>query len=430
MSNPAPLAARMRPQSLAEYRGQAHLLAEGQALRTALDSGQLHSMIFWGPPGVGKTTLARLIAQHSDAHFITVSAVLAGVKDIRQAVEEAKRERQYGRRTVLFIDEVHRFNKAQQDAFLPYVEDGTLIFVGATTENPSFEINNALLSRARVYPLHALDAESQLAILRHACEKEGWQCSDELLSELALQADGDARRALNLLELAMDIMRDRGSEQTIDADAVSQAMSHQPRRFDKGGDLFYEQISALHKSVRGSSPDGALYWLIRMLDGGCDPIYVARRLVRMASEDIGNADPRALRICLDAWDVQERLGSPEGELALAQAVAYLAAAPKSNAVYTAFNALKKRIASDPSHDVPMHLRNAPSKLMKAQGFGEGYRYAHDEPDAYAAGESYLPEALHGEHFYQPVDRGLERKIAEKMRYLQQLDAQSPHKRYP
>ncbi|MGB2255960.1 MAG: replication-associated recombination protein A, partial [Spongiibacter marinus] len=339
-------------------------------------------------------------------------------------------ERQYGRRTVLFIDEVHRFNKAQQDAFLPYVEDGTLIFVGATTENPSFEINNALLSRARVYPLHALDAESQLAILRHACEEEGWQCSDELLSELALQADGDARRALNLLELAMDIMRDRGSEQTIDADAVSQAMSHQPRRFDKGGDLFYEQISALHKSVRGSSPDGALYWLIRMLDGGCDPIYVARRLVRMASEDIGNADPRALRICLDAWDVQERLGSPEGELALAQAVAYLAAAPKSNAVYTAFNALKKRIASDPSHDVPMHLRNAPSKLMKAQGFGEGYRYAHDEPDAYAAGESYLPEALHGEHFYQPVDRGLERKIAEKMRYLQQLDAQSPHKRYP
>lgn len=430
MSNPAPLAARMRPQSLAEYRGQAHLLAEGQALRTALDSGQLHSMIFWGPPGVGKTTLARLIAQHSDAHFITVSAVLAGVKDIRQAVEEAKRERQYGRRTVLFIDEVHRFNKAQQDAFLPYVEDGTLIFVGATTENPSFEINNALLSRAWVYPLHALDAESQLAILRHACEEEGWQCSDELLSELALQADGDARRALNLLELAMDIMRDRGSEQTIEADAVSQAMSHQPRRFDKGGDLFYEQISALHKSVRGSSPDGALYWLIRMLDGGCDPIYVARRLVRMASEDIGNADPRALRICLDAWDVQERLGSPEGELALAQAVAYLAAAPKSNAVYTAFNALKKRIASDPSHDVPMHLRNAPSKLMKAQGFGEGYRYAHDEPDAYAAGESYLPEALHGEHFYQPVDRGLERKIAEKMRYLQQLDAQSPHKRYP
>lgn len=426
----APLAARMRPASLADYRGQQHLLGEGQALRRALDAGQLHSMIFWGPPGVGKTTLARLIAQHSDAHFLSLSAVLAGVKDIRKAVEVAQQEQRYGRRTVLFIDEVHRFNKAQQDAFLPYVEDGTLIFVGATTENPSFEINNALLSRARVYPLRALDTDELLDILQHACAEEGWQCEPVLLEMLARQADGDARRALNLLELAMDVARDEDRDnREIGQNAIDQALSHQPRRFDKGGDLFYEQISALHKSVRGSSPDGALYWLLRMLDGGCDPIYIARRLVRMASEDIGNADPRALRLCLDAWDVQERLGSPEGELALAQAVSYLAAAPKSNAVYTAFNALKRRIAQDPSYDVPMHLRNAPTKMMKGQGFGEGYRYAHDEPGGYAAGESYLPEALHGETFYHPVDRGLEKKIGEKLRYLQQLDADSPNKRY-
>ncbi len=426
----APLAARMRPASLADYRGQQHLLGEGQALRRALDAGQLHSMIFWGPPGVGKTTLARLIAQHSDAHFLSLSAVLAGVKDIRKAVEVAQQEQCYGRRTVLFIDEVHRFNKAQQDAFLPYVEDGTLIFVGATTENPSFEINNALLSRARVYPLRALDTDELLDILQHACAEEGWQCEPVLLEMLARQADGDARRALNLLELAMDVARDEDRDnREIGQNAIDQALSHQPRRFDKGGDLFYEQISALHKSVRGSSPDGALYWLLRMLDGGCDPIYIARRLVRMASEDIGNADPRALRLCLDAWDVQERLGSPEGELALAQAVSYLAAAPKSNAVYTAFNALKKRIAQDPSYDVPMHLRNAPTKMMKGQGFGEGYRYAHDEPGGYAAGENYLPEALHGETFYHPVDRGLEKKIGEKLRYLQQLDADSPNKRY-
>lgn len=426
----APLAARMRPASLADYRGQQHLLGEGQALRRALDAGQLHSMIFWGPPGVGKTTLARLIAQHSDAHFLSLSAVLAGVKDIRKAVEVAQQEQRYGRRTVLFIDEVHRFNKAQQDAFLPYVEDGTLIFVGATTENPSFEINNALLSRARVYPLRALDTDELLDILQHACAEEGWQCEPVLLEMLARQADGDARRALNLLELAMDVARDEDRDnREIGQNAIDQALSHQPRRFDKGGDLFYEQISALHKSVRGSSPDGALYWLLRMLDGGCDPIYIARRLVRMASEDVGNADPRALRLCLDAWDVQERLGSPEGELALAQAVSYLAAAPKSNAVYTAFNALKRRIAQDPSYDVPMHLRNAPTKMMKGQGFGEGYRYAHDEPGGYAAGESYLPEALHGETFYHPVDRGLEKKIGEKLRYLQQLDADSPNKRY-
>ena len=422
------LARKWRPRTFHELVGQTHVQ---RALVNALDQGRLHhAYLFTGTRGVGKTTLARLIAQHSDAHFLSLSAVLAGVKDIRKAVEVAQQEQRYGRRTVLFIDEVHRFNKAQQDAFLPYVEDGTLIFVGATTENPSFEINNALLSRARVYPLRALDTDELLDILQHACAEEGWQCEPVLLEMLARQADGDARRALNLLELAMDVARDEDRDnREIGQNAIDQALSHQPRRFDKGGDLFYEQISALHKSVRGSSPDGALYWLLRMLDGGCDPIYIARRLVRMASEDIGNADPRALRLCLDAWDVQERLGSPEGELALAQAVSYLAAAPKSNAVYTAFNALKKRIAQDPSYDVPMHLRNAPTKMMKGQGFGEGYRYAHDEPGGYAAGENYLPEALHAVTFYHPVDRGLEKKIGEKLRYLQQLDADSPNKRY-
>ncbi|NKI17502.1 replication-associated recombination protein A [Spongiibacter sp. KMU-166] len=424
----APLAARMRPQRLEDYRGQQHILGDGQPLRRALETGQLHSMIFWGPPGVGKTTLAQLIALRVDAHFIQLSAVLAGVKDIRNAVEQARQALACGRRTILFIDEVHRFNKAQQDAFLPYVEDGTVIFVGATTENPSFEINNALLSRARVYPLRALAQSDILEILTHSLEAEGWPVEPSVLQHLAEQADGDARRALNLLELAMDMAQQEGSGELSD-ELVSRAMSHQPRRFDKGGDLFYEQISALHKSVRGSSPDGALYWLVRMLDGGCDPVYIARRLLRMASEDIGNADPRALRICIDAWDVQERLGSPEGELALAQAVCYLAAAPKSNAVYSAFNRLRKEIAESPSYDVPMHLRNAPSKLMKSQGFGEGYRYAHDEPEAYAAGENYLPEALGDKRFYEPVPRGLEKKIGEKLRYLRQLDAQSPYKRY-
>lgn len=424
----APLAARMRPQRLEDYRGQQHILGDGQPLRRALETGQLHSMIFWGPPGVGKTTLAQLIALRVDAHFIQLSAVLAGVKDIRNAVEQARQALACGRRTILFIDEVHRFNKAQQDAFLPYVEDGTVIFVGATTENPSFEINNALLSRARVYPLRALAQSDILEILTHSLEAEGWPVEPGVLQHLAEQADGDARRALNLLELAMDMAQQEGSGELSD-ELVSRAMSHQPRRFDKGGDLFYEQISALHKSVRGSSPDGALYWLVRMLDGGCDPVYIARRLLRMASEDIGNADPRALRICIDAWDVQERLGSPEGELALAQAVCYLAAAPKSNAVYSAFNRLRKEIAESPSYDVPMHLRNAPSKLMKSQGFGEGYRYAHDEPEAYAAGENYLPEALGDKRFYEPVPRGLEKKIGEKLRYLRQLDAQSPYKRY-
>ncbi|MFT5888214.1 MAG: putative ATPase [Zhongshania sp.] len=435
-----PLAARMRPQTLSHYLGQEHLLAEGKPLRLSLDSGQLHSMIFWGPPGVGKTTLAQIIAQLCDAHFISISAVLAGVKDIRAAVEEAKKQQMYRRRTILFIDEVHRFNKAQQDAFLPYVEDGTVIFVGATTENPSFEINNALLSRARVYQLKAIGDAALMRIIQHACEHEGWQIDSEQMEKIARHADGDARRALNLIELAGDMLvqeskdlegkvhQGKGST-VLSAHLIEQVLSGQPRRFDKGGDLFYEQISALHKSVRGSSTDGALYWFARMLDGGCEPLYIARRLVRMASEDIGNADPRALRLCLDAWDVQERLGSPEGELAMAQAVCYLAAAPKSNAVYTAYNAIRRDIATSPSYDVPMHLRNAPSAMMKKQGFGDAYRYAHDEPDAYAAGENYLPEAIHERVYYQPVERGLEKKISEKLRYLQKLDASATNKRY-
>ncbi|MBQ0758931.1 MAG: putative ATPase [Zhongshania sp.] len=424
-----PLAARMRPQTLEYYLGQEHLLAEDKPLRRALDSGQLHSMIFWGPPGVGKTTLAQLIAQLCDAHFISISAVLAGVKDIRAAVEEAKKQQFFQRRTILFIDEVHRFNKAQQDAFLPYVEDGTVIFVGATTENPSFEINNALLSRARVYQLKALNDEALARIIQHAAERERWEIDATQITRIAAHADGDARRALNLIELAGDMVLSLGDQRVLNEHIVDQILNGQPRRFDKGGDLFYEQISALHKSVRGSSADGALYWFARMLDGGCEPLYIARRLVRMASEDIGNADPRALRICLDAWDVQERLGSPEGELAMAQAVCYLAAAPKSNAVYAAYNAVRRDIAAAPSYDVPMHLRNAPTGMMKTQGFGEGYRYAHDEVDAYAAGENYLPEEIKDNVYYQPVERGLEKKIAEKMRYLRQRDAAAPHTRY-
>ncbi len=424
----APLAARMRPQTLDHYLGQDHLLAPDKPLRRALDSGQLHSMIFWGPPGVGKTTLAQLIAQLCDAHFISISAVLAGVKDIRAAVEEAKQQQFFQRRTILFIDEVHRFNKAQQDAFLPFVEDGTVIFVGATTENPSFEINNALLSRARVYQLNALSDAAIVDIVAHAANCEGWQLGQDQIERIARHADGDGRRALNVLEIAGDMLGGNGASE-LSADIIDQVLSGQPRRFDKGGDLFYEQISALHKSVRGSSVDGALYWFARMLDGGCEPLYVARRLVRMASEDIGNADPRALRLCLDAWETQERLGSPEGELAMAQAVCYLAAAPKSNAVYTAYNAVRKEIAASPSYEVPMHLRNAPTSMMKDQGFGGGYRYAHDEPDAYAAGENYLPEEIKDSVYYQPVNRGLEKKISEKLRYLQELDDSASHKRY-
>lgn len=427
-----PLAAKMRPRRLEQYIGQQHVLGQGKPLREALESNQLHSMILWGPPGVGKTSLAKLVSEICDAHFITLSAVLAGVKDIRAAVEEARHHQSGGRQTILFIDEVHRFNKAQQDAFLPFVEDGTVIFIGATTENPSFELNNALLSRTRIYKLRSLDHKDIASIMLNACKQDrsfSVQLDQEQLDQLSMASDGDARRALNLLELSLELAPEQGGTKHIDADTVAEVLDGFVRRFDKGGDLFYEQISALHKSVRGSSPDGALYWLCRMLDGGCDALYIARRVVRMASEDIGNADPRALEIALNAWNVQERLGSPEGELAIAQAVIYMASAAKSNAVYKAFNQAMADIQQQPSYDVPDHLRNAPTTMMKDLGYGGEYRYAHDEPEAYAAGENYLPEAVKDIEYYQPVDRGLEKKIAEKMNYLRELDKNSKIRRY-
>lgn len=432
-----PLAARMRPRNLDDYIGQEHLLAPGKPLREAISRGQLHSMILWGPPGVGKTSLAKLFAEQANARFETLSAVLSGVKEIRAAVAAAQQERISTRRkTILFVDEVHRFNKSQQDAFLPYVEDGTFIFIGATTENPSFELNNALLSRCRVYVLRGLHAEQLKDVLLQALKdnerglgSQSISIDEDTLMTLAQAADGDARKSLNLLEIAADLADEQGDKKIIDEQVVAEVLASDVRRFDKGGDIFYEQISALHKSVRGSSPDGALYWLARMLDGGCDPLYIARRVVRMASEDIGNADPRALPLCLSAWDVQERLGSPEGELAIAQAVVYLACAPKSNAVYNAFNQVRADIRSQPAYDVPMHLRNAPTKLMKNMDYGAGYRYAHDEPGAYAAGENYLPEEIAGAHYYDPVERGLELKIQEKLTHLRELDKQSKKQRY-
>jgi len=429
-ANYQPLAARMRPTGLDNYFGQEHLLAKGKPLREALDAGILHSMILWGPPGVGKTSLAKLIAALCDAHFISLSAVLSGVKEIRAAIDEAKQQAALGRQTILFIDEVHRFNKAQQDAFLPFVEDGTVIFIGATTENPSFELNNALLSRTRVYRLQSLTDDALLQIVQQALAKQGGAVSIALpqLARLVQAADGDARRALNLLELVLD-MAGMQNKNAVDVAVMDEVLSGHVRRFDKGGDLFYEQISALHKAVRGSSPDAALYWYVRMLDGGCDPLYIARRVVRMATEDIGNADPRALQLALNAWDVQERLGSPEGELAIAQAVVYMACAAKSNAVYAAYNAARKDIADAPSYDVPLHLRNAPTSLMKSSGYGTEYRYAHDEPMGYAAGENYFPEELKDKSYYHPVDRGLEKKIAEKLAYLRGLDVASSTKRY-
>lgn len=427
-----PLAARMRPHTLEEFVGQSHLVGHGRPLQQVVERHTLHSMVLWGPPGTGKTTLALLLAESVDAHVEKLSAVMSGVKDIREVVKRAQQLRaDQGKVTVLFVDEVHRFNKAQQDAFLPYIEDGTLILIGATTENPSFELNNALLSRTRIYVLKRVDNDDILRVIdaalkdkEHGLGSRRIKISPELKNRIVLYADGDVRQALNMLEIIADFAVEEDGHEIITEVAVNEVLKGTVRRFDKGGDLFYEQISALHKSVRGSSPDAALYWFARMLDGGCDPEYIARRALRMASEDIGNADPRALSITLDAWQTFQRLGSPEGELALAQAIVYLACAAKSNAVYEAVHQAMQDAKDYGSLDVPFHLRNAPTRLMKDLGYGKKYRYAHDEKEAYAAGENYFPDEMDEKQYYFPVERGLEKQIKEKLDYLKELDKNS------
>jgi putative ATPase len=418
----APLAERLRPKTVEEVVGQRHLLGEGKPLWVALRSGKPHSMILWGPPGVGKTTLARLMATAFKAEFIAISAVLAGVKEIREAVERARLTReQYGRSTIMFVDEVHRFNKSQQDAFLPHVESGLLTFIGATTENPSFEVNGALLSRAQVYVLESLGPEDLDQLIVRGFEAERIDATEGARKRIAEFADGDGRRALNLVEQVVQAARVEGRHGA-DLDFVNTVSQRAGRRFDKGGENYYDQISALHKSVRGSDPDAALYWLVRMLDGGVDPRYLARRMIRMASEDIGLADPRALEVAINAAEVYERLGTPEGELALAECVIYLAVAAKSNAVYAAYNEARAFVAEDGTRPVPLHIRNAPTKLMKNLGYGKDYRYAHDEAEGYAAGETYLPDGMERKEWYRPTDRGLEAKIREKLEHLRALDA--------
>lgn len=433
----APLADRMRPQSTEEFFGQEHLLAPGKPLRSAIDGGVPHSMVLWGPPGSGKTTLAKLLATRAQAQFLSLSAVLSGVKDIRDAIDKASYYRQqHNRSAILFVDEVHRFNKAQQDAFLPHVETGLVTFVGATTENPSFELNNALLSRARIYVLKPLDSSSIRAVIdttlthprgyKHLSIELPENCRDQI----ATAADGDARRALNFLEIAIGLAETGDGTVSVTQEVVSNVLTEGVRRFDKAGDVFYDQISALHKSIRGSDPDAALYWFVRMIDGGCDPVYVARRVLRVACEDIGNADPRALTIALNAWEAYDRLGTPEGELAIAQAIIYLSCAAKSNAVYAAFHNAVEDVKKQGSLEVPLHLRNAPTRLMRNLNYGKQYRYAHDEAEGYAAGESYFPESMEERKYYHPVSRGLEQKIAEKLEHLAGLDAKARKCRQP